>query len=277
MRANVEASVKSGMERWVPKLARAGYASKAVLYAVIGVLAALAATGNGGATTGSKGALRTIGEQPFGQVLLGLVIVGLVGYATWSFVRAVLDPEREGKDGKAVAKRVGWFAVGVIHLGLVGYAIGLLTGAAVGGGGGGAQGWTARLMGWSGGPWLVGAAGVTVTALSLHQLYRGWRADLDDRLDLSQLGASARRWAVGISRFGIAARGVVGTIVGVALVVAGLRSDPNEAKGLGEALASVQSWTLGSVILGAIAVGLVAYGVYELVEARFRRIHVRAH
>jgi hypothetical protein len=281
MRRRVEGAVSEGAALWVPKLARAGYASKGVLYAVVGALAALAATGNGGATTGSKGALEAIRAQSFGQILLALVAVGLLGYAAWSFVQAILDPEGEGSDGKSIAKRVGWFAIGVVHLGLVVYAVGLLTGAALGGGAGsgsgGAEAWTARLMSWPLGPWLVGAAGLLVTGLSIHQLYRGWRADLDDQLDLSRLRPTTRAWTIRISRFGMAARGVVGTVVGVALVIAAWRSNPREAKGLGEALASVQSWTLGSVILGTIAVGLVAYGVYELVEARYRRIHVRTH
>lgn len=57
-------------------------------------------------------------------------------------------------------------------------------------------------------------------------------------------------------------------------MVAAVRTNPNEAKGLGGALASVQSWTLGSVILSVVAIGLIAYGAYQGVEARYRRIRV---
>lgn len=265
---------------WVPKLARAGYASKGVLYGVIGALAAAAAFGDGGggATTGSKGALQTLRAQPFGQILLVVMIVGLLGYAVWRFVQATVDPENEGSDAKGIAKRVGWFFIGVVHLALVVYAIGLLTGAAIGGSGGGsgsgAESWTARLMSWPAGPWIVGAAGLVATGLSIYQLYRAWKADLDDQLDLTEMSAKTRKWAVGVSRFGMGARGVVGMIIGVALVVAAVRANPNEAKGLGEALASIQGWTLGWLILGIVALGLVAYGVYELIEARYRRIRV---
>lgn len=276
MHAKVEGPVHA-VQSWVPKLARAGYASKGVLYAVVGILAAMAATGYGGATTDSKGALHTIRAQPFGQVMLALVVVGLAGYAVWRLVQAILDPEGEGNGGKAIAKRVGWFAIGVMHLGLVVYAIGLLTGAFLVGGGGGTRGWTARLMSWPGGPWVVGALGLLIVGVSLYKVHRGWKANLDKRLDLTRLGARARRLAILVSRFGMGARGVIGTIIGVALVFAGMRSNPREAKGLGEALASIQSWTLGSVMLGIVSLGLVAYGVYELVEARYRRFHVRAH
>ncbi len=259
---------------WVPKLARAGYASKGVLYATIGILAALAAFGDGnGKTTDSKGALHWLYAQPFGQVLLVFVVVGLVGYAVWRFVQATIDPEHEGGDAKAIAKRVGWFAIGLLHLGLVVYAVGLLTGAAIGRARTGeAKEWTARLMAHHGGIWIVGAVGAVVVGASVFQLYKAWRADLSRRLDLAPLQPAARRWIVGLSRFGIAARGVVGCVAGVALVTAALRANPREAKGLGEALASIRSWTLGSLILGAVAFGLVAYGSYELMKARYRRI-----
>ena len=258
---------------WIERLARAGYASRGVLYLTIGLLALLAAFGNsGGETTTSKGALREIQQQPFGQILLLLMIVGLAGYALWRFVQSILDPEHEGTDPKAIAKRVAWFVIGVLHVGLVVYAVGLLTGAALGGGGG-TQSWTAKLMAWDpGGRLLVGIVGALVTAFALYQIVKAWKAKLDERLSLGQLEATTRRWVVGISRFGMAARGVVFAILGAFLVVAALRTDPSRARGLGQALGTLQAQSYGSILLGAAALGLVAYGIYEFVEARYRRI-----
>jgi hypothetical protein len=57
----------------VEKLARFGYAVKGVVYGLIGVLAVMAALGEGGQTSGSRGVLSTIAGGPFGQVLLVLV------------------------------------------------------------------------------------------------------------------------------------------------------------------------------------------------------------
>jgi hypothetical protein len=87
-----------GAKPWVTFLARAGFASRAVLSCTIGVLAALAAFGDrDGKTTDSKGALRELHDKPFGQVLLALVAVGVFGYAIWLFVQACLDPERPAR------------------------------------------------------------------------------------------------------------------------------------------------------------------------------------
>src|SRR5688500_17685414 len=114
---------------FVEKFARFGYAAKGVVYVLVGVLAAMAAFGRaGGQATGSKGVMQTLAGHPFGQVVLALVAVGLAGYALWQFIRAIEDPENEGSDGKAIAKRIGIFGSGVIHIGLTIYALGILIG-----------------------------------------------------------------------------------------------------------------------------------------------------
>jgi hypothetical protein len=85
-------------------LARAGYAAKGVVYLIVGFFA-LTAAYRGGQTMGSKDALRSILSEPYGQVLLAVVALGLAGYSLWCFVRALLDPEQEGRDAKGLAKR----------------------------------------------------------------------------------------------------------------------------------------------------------------------------
>jgi hypothetical protein len=259
---------------WASTLARAGYAAKGVQYGTIGLLAAMAAIGSdGGRTTDSKGVLREIHERSFGEALLALMAFGLAGHALWRFVEAVLDPEHAAKGTKGALKRVGRFANGLLHAGLVVYAIGLLSGAALGsddGSGEAAKSWSAQLMSWPGGVWVVGGAGVFLLGFAAKEMFTAWTCEPDERLDLGRLSLRARRWAVQLSRFGIAARAVVFALVGAFLIVASMRTDPNSAKGLGETLAAVRAWTFGGVLLGAIAVGLMAYGVYQLAEARYR-------
>jgi Domain of Unknown Function (DUF1206) len=73
---------------WMSRLARLGYATKGVVYLIIGGLAAQLAIGHGGSTTDQHGALQTIYSQPFGPVLLGIVALGLIAYGVYSFVEA---------------------------------------------------------------------------------------------------------------------------------------------------------------------------------------------
>lgn len=263
---------------WVRGLCRAGYAARGVLYVTIGALAAAAAFGSGGATTDSKGALRTLHEAPFGALLLGVIAVGLAGFALWRFVQSVIDPEREsaGRGKKGAGKRAGRALSGVLHVALAVYAVGLATRGALGSAraGGGARSWSARLMAWPAGPTLVVVAGLAVVAFGVVQVVRAWRAKLDERLDLSRLSAERRHAAVVVSRFGMASRGVVAAIVGSGLVLAGLHGNPGEAKGVGDALSTVQSSSYGGPLLAVVALGLVAFGVYQGLEARYRRIRV---
>ena len=80
---------------WLGRLARLGYVAKGVVYLVIGFLALCEALG-GGKTADPGGAMKIIGSQPFGGVMLALLAVGLACYALWKLVQGVLDA-----DGKA--------------------------------------------------------------------------------------------------------------------------------------------------------------------------------
>ena len=80
---------------WVDRFARFGYATKGLVYLVVGALALGVATGVGGSTTDPPGALQAIGAQPFGRVMLGFVAFGLAAYALWRLFQAVADPEEK--------------------------------------------------------------------------------------------------------------------------------------------------------------------------------------
>ena len=119
---------------WVERLGRLGYATKGAVYAIVGALALAVAIGAGGQTTGPSGALETIGEQPFGLILLVLITVGLAAYAFWRLFQAVKDPDREGSDARGIAKRIGHAVAALAYLGLA-FGAGQLTVASGGGGG----------------------------------------------------------------------------------------------------------------------------------------------
>lgn len=258
---------------WIARLARFGYAAKGTVYCLIGLLALLAAVGIGGQTTGSRGAIESLLGQPFGQVLVAIVAIGLAAYAMWCFVQAIEDPEQDGSDAKGIAKRFAHFGKGVIHLGLVFAAIGMVIGTQGGGGEENrADQWTSTLMSFPLGIWLVAAVGLCVLGYGLWQLYRGWVAKLDDQLNLYSLSAAAHKWVVRICRFGIGARGVVFGIIGTFLVIAAYHSNPSEAKGVGDALGTLREQPYGPWLLGVVALGLMSYGIYEFVRARYRLI-----
>lgn len=163
---------------WVERLARLGYAAKGVVYVLIGGLALQAALGPGGKTTDPQGALRTILHQPFGAFLLGVVALGLAGYALWRFAQAFLDAENKGRDAKGIVKRIGYGLSGIAYSALAVTAVGLIRGTRDRGASSGAstQDWTARFMEQPFGRWLVALAAMIVLAIAANALYVAWTA-----------------------------------------------------------------------------------------------------
>ena len=92
---------------WVERLARVGYTAKAVLYITVGLVAAKAAFRPGGRAIDTDGALRLVHDLRFGHVALLVTAAGLMGYALWRVVEAVVDPERRGRRPKGLALRAG--------------------------------------------------------------------------------------------------------------------------------------------------------------------------
>ena len=120
----------------------------------------------------------------------------------------------------------------------------------------------------------VNHAGASIAAYALYQWYRAAAKDVNKRLDLSQADPRVALWVERLARFGIAARGVVFAIIGWLLIHAGLRFDPNQAGGVRESLITLRQQPYGAAVLGVIAAGLVAYGLFQFANARYRRVRV---
>lgn len=254
---------------WVQRLARLGYAAKGVVYVIIGGVAAQAAFG-GERVQGSEGALVTVLHQPFGRVMLAIVALGLAGYVLWRVVQAAMDPEHKGGGIKGVGARIGYAISAVAYGGLTLEAVRMLRGR--GGGGGGGQDWTARVMEQPFGRIAVGLVGLGIAAYGLYQGYRAVTSDLDKRLALADSPVATRRRVIALGRGGTAARGVVFCIIGWMVVKAALAYDPSRAQGLAAALTSLRDQAYGPWLLMAVALGLIAYGLFQLVKARYRVI-----
>lgn len=257
-------------------LARVGYAAKGIVYVVIGALAARLAAGTGGAATDQSGALRVIGDGPFGKLALAVIGIGLLGYMTWRLVSAATDAERRGDDPTSLVVRLSHAIRGVAY-GLLGIKAlrSIAAGASHADGGERAQSLTARLFGMPFGTALVYLAALGFLGYAAYQVYRASSEKKVRRhLDLAEAGPAKARWIVRTGQFGIAARAVVFALLGVFLVRAARQHDSSEAGGLSDSLMTLARAPYGRVALGVVAIGLVAYGVYELATARYR--HMRA-
>ena len=245
---------------WIETLARAGYAAKGVVYILIGFIAARVAFGNGGNVEGSTGAIRTLRDETFGTAMLWLIGLGLLGYVVWRLVAAIRNPEN-AKTGKRAFYVVSALVYGALAL----EALRLATGS----GGGSETHWTSTLLAQPFGRVLTGIVGLAIAGYGIQQLWRGWTADLDRRLDLSPLSATTRTWVRRLGRFGLAARGVVLVILGYIFLRAALDAQASES---GDVEGVLGSMTDKPWLLAVIGLGFIAYGAYTVVLARYRRI-----
>ena len=253
------------------QLARLGYASKAVIYGIVGVLAILAAFRRGGAITDPSGALRVVLTQPFGRVLLVVLAAGLCGYAAWRLLDAVADPDREGTALSGLVTRIGNAIRGLVYGALGIEAIGLLRGLR-GSNGDQAESWTARIFEFPFGEVAVGIGGVIAAAYGISEVIQGIRDTHDTKLDWSPIPSDIRPAVRTISRFGVAMRGGLIATLGVFLVRAALSQDPNQAAGNRESMLRLGGVFEGRWFLALIAAGVIAYAVDQAVHARCRRI-----
>ena len=264
-RAGGEKVARSRGFEW---LSRAGFVARGLIYGIIGILAIKLALGAGGKTTNQQGALETIARQPFGKVLLILVAIGLAGYALWRLLRALVGHGPEDSD--STFERVAAFASGIVYAGLCAIAVEILLGS--GGSSGNANKTTAGVFGWPAGTWLVGIAGAVLIGVGLYQGYRGFSKDFLEDSKTEQMSPQVRRWIEWIGTFGHLARMVVFCLVGAFLINAAIDYNPNKAVGLDGALAKIADASYGPFLLGIVAAGLIAFGVYSLTDARYRRI-----
>ncbi|KQZ03285.1 hypothetical protein ASD21_20910 [Caulobacter sp. Root1455] len=251
---------------------RLGYAARGLVYLGLGSIVLLAALDLTPRAKGAKGMLRAWAEWPLGWALIGGIGVGLAGFAAWRFLQAVFDADRHGRSPKAWAVRIGQAVSGLIYGGLALSAFELLdeledvrevdeeqtvhhTAGAV--------------LDLPYGDTLLIAAGLAVVAFGIGNVIQGLVQDFSKRLDCDD---RICRRVVPLAKVGYGARGLASLPLGVFLVLAGLQARAAEARGWGGALQAVERQPFGSWALGLVATGLIAFGLFGLVEARYRRI-----
>ncbi len=179
----VAQKAKSGeyMENW----ARLGYAARGVLYGLIGYLAIQLITTGHGKITGQTGALATVASSPFGKLLLGIIVLGLAGYAVYSFIRAIFDPFNKGEDTEGIVTRIGYFVTGLIYTSFVIPGFQMLQGSAnASSGNSSLQQFASGVMQHPWGPWLVGFIGIVIIGVGIYEIYDGWSEQFKRHFEL---------------------------------------------------------------------------------------------
>lgn len=254
-------------------LARIGFAARGLVYVLIGWFALDVAL-HGGEATDNQGALGSLADAPLGHILLAVCALGFAGYAVWRLTESITDPENRGRTLKGKFERLGYAMSGISHI-ILATAAGRLALAQTAKHDGSpgdesAQGWSAWLMEQPGGVFLLVFAGILLFIVAAAQALKAYKARFDE-LDGDVPAPHYVRW---IGRVGYAARAVVFSLIGWFIISAALNHDPERAGGLGEALEQLRKQDEGAVILTVVAFGLALFGVFSVIEARYRRMKI---
>lgn len=239
-------------------LTRLGFAARGLIYLAIAYL--ILSTGR---AEDPQGALEYLG-QGGGRILLILMTLGLLAYGLWRLSDAAFDIERHGTGKSGTAERLGAGASGLIHLLLTWQAFRLIQGTGAVNRNGAQDGAQSVLQLPGGGSMLI-VAGLALLGVGLYQLVKAAKGSYLKHLEPR---VARQPWAKWSGRLGYSARGLVFLITGFFLANAGLSEQASEAGGMDAALAWLDSpWDM------IVAVGLFGFGIFSLIEARYRMLH----
>jgi hypothetical protein len=256
---------------WVEGLARFGLVAQGASFMLVGVLAIKLAVGEGGKATDRQGALRAIAQEGSGRVIVVVLAVGFGAYALWRLAQVFLGHEVEEPGAREKwSKRLSALGKAALYGALCAAAVSILLGES--GGGDEEEEAAEGILGWPGGRWIVGAVAVAIGAAAVWNFYRAVSGQYKDSLKEWKMSAGEERWTTAIAFIGFMARTVVFGIVSWFLFKAAVEHDPKDAQGLDGALQRLVDAPYGKWLLAIVAAGLFAYGLFCLIQARYRQV-----
>ena len=254
---------------WIVRLGRIGLVAKGVVYLILGWLAIQTAFYHQGELTDQRGAserapptLRRRAARPD--------VLRLFAYMVWRMCR-----RRSTRSGSQTAsagwsKRIFRFGSGIIYGGLGVAAARLLVGMQANRRS--PSDWTAMVMRRPLGKWLVAAAGLGIVGYGMFRIYKAWEGELKKHLVLDAYAARARGWITGIGRLGQAGAASCSSSWAPSPSSPACTPTPTKPRASPKPSGSSNVPPYGPYLLGAVAAGLIAYGLFQFVEARYRRI-----
>lgn len=248
-------------------IARVGIVARGVIHLLVGWIAIRIATGDAGQKADQRGALEAVARQPLGKWLLVVMGVGLLAYAGWRALEAVVDTEDKG-----MLQRVGQALRALLYTGLAWTSFRMALGSGGGNGGSTSQEVTTGALGTTGGRFLVIAAGLAVVATGIWNAYRAISRSFTKRIKEAEMSSTERRWTIRAGVVGHLARGIAYLVVGWFLLRAAWRFDPQQPIGLDASLHAVAATSYGPILLLGVGAGVIAFGLYQLMLARYREV-----
>ncbi|GIM63237.1 hypothetical protein Pve01_80020 [Planomonospora venezuelensis] len=266
MNASTSAAEQAHHSDWMDHAIRAGLVAYGVVHLLVGWLALQLAFGEKEDSASNSGALHYLAQQPMGGVLVWMIAVGMLFLVVWRLLEFGFGFRDESDDAKRWRKRATSLGKAVIY-GAIGWSA-VQTATGSGGGKGGTDSTTAKIMNLPGGQLLVGAIGLAIIGYGISLVVRGWTEKFREHLDAQgQAGQDGSAYVL-MGKIGYIAKGIAIIIVGGLFGYAAITHEAKKSGGLDQALQTVLEQPFGQAMLTAIALGIGAYGVFCFARAK---------
>ena len=250
---------------WLDHAIRVGLVAYGIVHLLVGWLALQLAFGDKSESASNTGALQTLAEEPYGEVLIWLIAVGMGFLVVWRLLEFGFGYRDEQDDTKRWRKRLTSLGKAIIYGALGVSAVRVALGE---GSGGGTDSTTAKLMDLPGGQLIVGAIGLAIIGYGVSLVIRGWTEKFTEHLDAQgQTGKDGSAYIM-LGKVGYIAKGIAIALVGGLFVYAAVTHEAKKSGGLDQALQTVLGYPFGQVLLVAIGLGIASYGLFCFARAR---------
>ena len=115
-------------------------------------------------------------------------------------------------------------------------------------------------------------AGLIIVGVGVAGVVKGVQRSFSEEIDTSSMSPGARKGVARLGQVGYIAKGVALGVVGGLLSYAALTFDRQEAPGLDGALQTILAQPFGRFLLTAVALGFLAFGLFAMLQSRYRRM-----
>jgi hypothetical protein len=278
----LSATRRAADEPLVERAARVGVAVRGIVFLILAYLVARIATGAlGGNSTGKPasgpGVAQSVAEQSGGHIALFLLAIGLLCYALFSLLDAILHH----RTADSTVKR--WLARGQALWGFALYgafSIFCFVTATSGDSTGSSSRkedaqqaqWSARVLRWPGGWLLLGLLALVLFGIACFLLAQAVRQDFREPLDESSMSPAVRTAMIVLGTVGFLGRAGLFALVGWFVARAAIEDDPSNGQGVDGSARALANNAGGAALLWVLAVALVAFALYQLIESKYRRV-----
>ena len=259
----VKATAK-GTEEGIPEaLARFGFFARAIVYLLVGGIAARVAILQRGRANGPADALARTLTGVSGRLVLGVVAAGLLAFVLFRAAQCIRTRRRFAQ--------VGYVASALGNLFLAISAVRILFHLRAGGDAAGLRELGSRLVSTAWGRGALELGGAIAVVVGGVEMARALLDRLPADFTAAIMARAKKRWTSVLARGGVFAHGLVIAVAGASICRAGLEANPRALSGTEAALRTIKRSDAGPVLFALVAAGLLAYSLSLLVLAAHRR------